>query len=134
MNTYLLIANVLCLLAFLAHSFAGDRELKLIEPSRQDGSTLPQEKWTMARAGWHMVSVDLLLATLALGLVNFSERITHELVVLQMLSAYFLVYAISWLFSLLISKSFPNKFIKLGQWLLLLIISGLIYWGSKGQF
>ena len=57
MDIALLIANILCLAAFGLHTFMCDREFKLFEPQ---GLGTPREKWTQARSGWHMVSVDLL--------------------------------------------------------------------------
>ncbi len=84
----------------------------------------------MARCGWHWVSFDLLFATIGLGLINFTEYFSNEQLLLQILSAYFLGYAIFWLLTITISKQFPKNYLKLGQWGLLLIISGLIYLGS----
>lgn len=128
MNIPILIANILTLLAFLAHTFMGDKELKLIEPGN-DEKYLKQEKWTMARCGWHWISFDLLFATIGLGLINFTNFLENEKLLLQIISVYFLGYGIVWLIGIAISKKFPNNYLKLGQWILLWLISGLIYWG-----
>ncbi len=130
MSIVILMANILCLLAFVAHTFIGDRELHLIEPTAE-GRTLDQrEKWTMARAGWHLYSVDLLFASIILAIINFSDYLTAEQLILQLMAAYFLAYGIAWLFIIALSKSFPKKYIKLGQWVLLFAISGLLFWAS----
>jgi len=131
MNTPLLIANTLTLLAFFIHTFMGDRELKIIQPSAgtEDWSA-KQEKWTMARCGWHWISFDLLFASIGLALINFTDVFDNEKTLLQILSIYFLGYSIAWAFTILISKQFPKKYLKLGQWILLCIISGLIYFGT----
>ena len=130
MNTLILIANILTLLAFFVHTFMGDKELKLIEPKNdQDENYLKREKWTMARCGWHWISFDLLFASIGLGLINFTDFFKNENTLLQILSIYFLGYAIVWAFTIVISKQFPKNYLKLGQWILLLIISGLIFYG-----
>ena len=130
MNYLILTANTLTLLAFIIHTFMGDRELKIIQPSAEvDKWCEKQEKWTMARCGWHWISFDLLFASFGLGLINFTNYFDNEKMLLQILSLYFLGYAIVWAFTIAISKHFPKNYLKLGQWILLLLISGLIYLG-----
>ncbi|MBK6266078.1 hypothetical protein JKA74_13625 [Marivirga sp. S37H4] len=126
----ILTANILTLLAFIVHTFMGDKELKLIEPQHTSGQALKkQETWTMARCGWHWISFDLLFATIGLGLINFTDFFENETTLLQILAVYFLGYALVWIISIAISRKFPNNYLKLGQWILLLLISGLIYFG-----
>ncbi len=84
----------------------------------------------MARCGWHWVSFDLLFASIGLTLINFTDFFANEKTLLQILTIYFFGYAIVWALTIFISKSFEKNFLKLGQWILLLIISGLIYWGT----
>lgn len=130
MNIPILIANILTLLAFVIHTFIGDRELKIIEPENEnDEKYLKREKWTMARSGWHWILFDLLFATFGLGLINFTDYLKNEKLLLQILSVYFFGYGFVWLIGITISKSFPKNYLKLGQWILLWLISGLIYWG-----
>lgn len=132
MNIPLLAANILTLLAFFIHTFMGDRELKVLEPSvNTDDFTNRQEKWTMVRCGWHWISFDLLFASIGLALINFTDYFENEKTLLQILALYFAGYAIVWVVIILISKKFDKNFLKLGQWMLLLVISGLIYWGIK---
>gem|GEM_PF-577065 len=130
MSTPILIANILTLLAFFLHTFQGDKELRLIEPAdAHDKGHIKREKWTMARSGWHWVSFDLLFATIGLGLINFTDYFQHENLLLQIMAVYFFGYGVVWLIGIAISKSFPQNYIKLGQWILLWVISALIYWG-----
>jgi len=130
MNIPILIANILTLLAFFIHTFVGDKELKIIEPENEnDDKYLKREKWTMARSGWHWVSFDLLFASIGLGLINFTDFLECERLLLQILAIYFLGYGIVWLIGITISKHFTKNYLKLGQWILLWVISGLIYIG-----
>jgi len=128
MNIQILIANILTLLAFFIHTFIGDKELRIIEPEN-DKKYLKREKWTMARSGWHWISFDLLLASIGLGLINFTDFLESEKLLLQILALCFFGYGIVWLLGIAISKKFPKNYLKLGQWALLWLISGLIYWG-----
>lgn len=131
MSIPILIANILTALAFVAHAFVGDKELKVNEPADGDKASLDKrEKWTMARCGWHWVSFDLLFASIGLALINFTDWFQEEKVLLQILAIYFLGYAIFWLITIAISRQFPKNYMKLGQWLLLIVISGLIYLGT----
>ena len=127
MNTPILIANVLTLLALIVHAIWGDKDLRVIEPSGDNHTKL--EKWVMARGAFHMVSMDFLLATIGLVLINFTGFFQDENLILTILAVYFLAYSISFLVSILISRQFPKNYLKLGQWILLLVISGLIYFG-----
>jgi hypothetical protein len=84
----------------------------------------------MARCGWHWISFDLLFASIGLGLINFTDFFDNEKTLLQILTVYFLGYAIVWAVTITISMQFPKNYLKLGQWMLLLAISGLIYLGT----
>jgi len=130
MNTQILIANILSLLAFVIHTFVGDRELKLIIPAGSDEKFQKREKWTQARCGWHMVSFDLLITSIGLAIINFTDLLKSEKQILQIIAIYYFGYGIVWVFSLLISKRFPNNFLKLGQWMLLILTGTLIIWGT----
>ncbi len=129
MNTILIIANVLVFLTFIAHTFAGDREYKRIEPEK--GDTSKQQHWTMGRGAFHIVSADFLLASIGLTLINFTNYFSDKKLLLNILAIYFFAYGLAFLLTLIVSKKFPKSFIKLGQWLLLFIIAGLIYAGAK---
>ena len=132
MNITILIANILTFLAFAIHTFVGDKEMAILEPTHSNNEDLmKREKWTMARCGWHWISFDLLFATIGLGLINFTDHFENEKTLLQILTIYFFGYAVVWAFIIEISKQFPNNYLKLGQWILLMLISGLIYIGIE---
>ena len=132
MNIAILTANILTLLAFVLHTFVGDKELKINEPTESsDENFQKREKWTMARCGWHWVSFDLLFASVGFGLINFTDYFDNEKTLLQILTIYFLGYSIVWALTIAISKQFPKNYLKLGQWILLILISGLLFYGTN---
>lgn len=138
MNMPLIIANILTFLAFFLHTFGGDKELRALEPAANhqhnnsnNSKGKNQETWTMARSGWHWISVDLLFFTIGLGLINFSDffSASHEKLLLQILALYFFTYAFVWILVIAISKQFPKNYFKLGQWILFIVIASLILFG-----
>lgn len=131
MNYYLIIANILTFLSFIIHTLEGDRDLKFLLPKKENEEK--QTKWTQARAGWHWVSVDLLLVSILLASVNFTHLVDgHERFVLQLVAICFYAYATSWILVIFVSKSFERNYLKLGQWGLLLLIGMLIQLGLNG--
>jgi hypothetical protein len=128
MNTYTIIANIVIFATFIIHTFWGDKDLRIIEPSTSDCNKF--KTWVMARAAFHMVSVDFLLATIIITVLNCTNFfIGSENLILQLLSVYFLLYSIGFLITILISKKFKRNYLQLGQWILLLVISGILYIG-----
>ncbi|SMO56628.1 hypothetical protein [Melghirimyces algeriensis] len=131
MNVPVLIAAVLSGLAFLAHTFMGDREIQLLRPEKkQDDAHNRMEKWTMSRCGWHWISFDLFATSTVLFLILFTNIIIHEQFLLTLLGLYYFGYGTVWLITIKISKPFPYNYFRLWQWSLLYIIGGLVFWGS----
>jgi len=130
MNTTLLIANALVLLTFFAHTFGGDQEYRKIEPLPESPTKL-RIFWTMGRGAFHIVSVDFLFASIGLALINFTDYFEDPKILLRLLALYFFGYGIAFLIALIISKKFKNIFFTMWQWLLMFVISGLIYWGLQ---
>lgn len=129
MNTILIIANALVFFTFLIHTFGGDQNLREIEPNADSPKRL-RIFWTMGRGAFHIVSIDFLFASIGLALINFTDYFSDTTLLLNLLALYFLGYGLAFLIALIISKKFPNIYVKMWQWLLMLIIAGLIYWGN----
>lgn len=128
MNTFLIIANVVVLASVIFHIIWGDRDIKLIEPDNSEHKKF--ENWIMVRGAFHVVSVDMFMVTAGLTLINFTDILDpHRTILLQIMSIYFLLYAVFFFIVIRISGSLPQKFLKLCQWALFLILSGLIYFG-----
>lgn len=128
MSIALLSANILCFAAFLAHAIAGSKELRMIEPASADPDYEKRlEKWVMgARCGWHWISVDLLFASVAMAIINFSDLFGSGIIAIRVLAVYFFTYAVVWLVTVSLSRQFKGNYFRLGQWMLLLIIGTLL--------
>jgi hypothetical protein len=130
MNAILIIANVLVFITFIVHTFMGDKEYMHLEPDASQ-ETRFRIYWSMGRGAFHIVSADFLLATVLLGLVNFSNFFTDKTLILKLLSLYFFLYGVGFFLALIVSKKFPKIFIVMWQWILMFVISGLIYVGIE---
>jgi len=129
MNTFTIIANVLLLLTLLVHTFWGDKDIKVIEPDGTDLNKL--EKWVMARGAFHLISVDVLMAAIGLTLINFTTIFADvQQLLLKILSIYFLMYSISFLIVISISRQFPKNYGILWQWLFFILMSVLLFQGA----
>lgn len=133
MNIPLLIANILTFLGVIAHIFKADKEIKVIEPLPDtDNWVTKQQKWTMVRGAFHLVTVDSICLTIVLGVINFTDLIPvgSEQIILKFLALYMLLLACSWLIVVSISKQFTKNYLKLWQWSFFIITGGLIYLGT----
>lgn len=132
MNIPILLAALLSLIAFAAHAFIGDRELTLLRPGRESDNK-KRETWIQSRAGWHWVSVDLLLSSLLLLLIAATNFIQAKTEILAILAIYFLLCGLAWLGTVWFSRNDNRQLIILGQWIFCWIMVALIVWG-RGQF
>lgn len=130
MNIILIIANALVFFTFLIHTFGGDLEYQKIQP-KPESPTRFRVFWTMGRGAFHIVSIDFLFASIGLALINFTNYFSDTKLLLDLLAIYFLGYGVAFLITLTISKKFSNIYLKMWQWLLMLVIAGLIYWGNS---
>lgn len=130
MNVILIIANALVLFTFVIHTFGGDRKYRKIEPT-PDSPHRFRIFWTMGRGAFHIVSIDFLFASIGLAVINFTGYFKDTKLVLNLLALYFLGYGIAFLITLINSRKFQNSYLKMWQWLLMLVIAGLVYWGNS---
>ena len=115
MNTILLTADALLLITLLVHAIMGDRDLKAIEPDANDDQGKQREAWTLARCTFHWVTLDLLLATTALTLINFTSYIRQPQTVLQFLATYLAGCAAFFHATVALSRPFRQNYLRLGQ-------------------
>ena len=132
MNGWFLAAGALLAAAFFVHLFSGNR---LYSAARPDAATAPPracEAWMMGRCGMQMISVDLLLAAGFLvlsGLGVLPRSFWFELFLLLLFGG----WEIFWLVSLACEKAGGRYYLRLCQWVLFLVLSGLVLGGMLGQ-
>ncbi len=132
MNGWFLAAGALLAAAFFVHLFSGNR---LYSAARPDAATAPPracEAWMMGRCGMQMISVDLLLAAGFLvlsGLGVLPRSFWFELFLLLLFGG----WEIFWLVSLACEKAGGRYYLRLCQWVLFLVLFGLVLGGMLGQ-
>lgn len=137
MNTPIAIACVLNSLALVAHLTGGTKETLSIAPSKHvtddfDAGLLSKlsRNWTQAVCAFQMLSVDLLLVSILLYLLAFTDLLSPARTFGFALSALYFFWAVAWFIQLLAVKSKPREFLFLGHWMFWFVCSGLVYWGS----
>lgn len=137
MNTPIAIAFVLNSLAVVAHLIGGTKETLSIAPSKHAAEDLDvglanrlNRNWMQATCAFQMLSVDLLLVSILLYLLAFTDTLSPARTFGFALSALFFVWGVVWLVQLLALKSKPRELLLLGHWMFWFVCSGLVYWGT----
>jgi len=129
MNIPIFIAGILCLVAFFAHAFVGDKEYRQLKPA-PDSEDKIRETWIQVRSGWHWVSVDLLLSGVLLIILALTNIIQAKQEVCLLLSIYYFITGLVWLSTVALSKNSSKQLFVLGQWIFCFIVSALVYYGG----
>lgn len=127
MNKPQLAAALLLTLALLAHLFVGTRETRGLIP------TEPQCRphGLQALAVWQLVTVDLLLLTIAAYLLAVSEVFgSARRSVALFMAGYLATWTLAWLLQLRLAGARGKNYLLLGQWLLFMACAALLLWGA----
>jgi hypothetical protein len=122
MNLPFLIASLVCVVAAVIHGVAGERTNIRVLAHTEMQPTLKLE----LRAVWHIVTVHL--AASAVMLLLLAIAVQPQVLIGQLIVAQFFVYGLGWVGLAALSKI---GLLKAPQWVLLLAIAGLTYWGTR---
>jgi hypothetical protein len=128
MNILVLLASILTFVAFLVHAIQGSRELPELDP-QSESPDQKSDSWVQSVAGWHWVSVDLLLSAFLMGLIALTDLIPFEQGLSLILAIYFAVNGVAWLLIVLLNKKSNAQVLKLGQWIFCFLVAGLLVLG-----
>ena len=129
MNYWFISAGIFLFISLLIHMIAGDKDYcKLNSSTENKGSDKVFGFWLMGRGTFQMVSVDLLLTSIAIFLMGISV-ISYSFHLIIFIAFLYAGYLIFWLFTLCASKAKPMNYLKQGQWILFLIAFVLIVLG-----
>lgn len=129
MNIPILITACISLLAFIAHTFIGTKETATLLPSNEDEKLI--HHWKQSMCAFQMLSIDLLLVTIALFTISLTDLISFEYELTIFLSLVFLLWGLVWLVQLYWLKSKPKTYIVLAQWVFWFVCSGLLFWALR---
>lgn len=123
MNGWLLTAGGIATATTLVHATAGGRSI--VRPLL--GSAVAAEPKRTLHVVWHMVTVDLLLSSVALLALAFVAAPSTALVLF--IAAQYLAYAMVFLIVTL-TADWPRPLLQLPQWMLLLPVGVLALIGT----
>lgn len=131
MNTPLLLAGILCLIATPIHIYGGEYTLRRTSTqafpriANGDANIAKQE----IRFGWHMVTIDLLFSGLVLVWFSFSDFALSQQGILYFIAAHFTGYAVVIALLPVFALHRLDPLYRSPQWLLCLLIAILAYSG-----
>lgn len=128
MNWFVAVGALLVLLGFASHAFLGTRET-LTTRSEFDNATV-EKNWYQAFLAWHLVTADLLLSSLLLGLIAATDIISAKQAVTTVIACQFLVWTIFGLATLLLTNA-RRHFRHLYQWIYFLLVAAILFIGAS---
>lgn len=137
MNIPILITACITLLTFLAHLIVGSMETAQLQPKRLttvetiSNYDTVERHWMQSMCAFQIVSVDLLVVAILLFAIALTDWVPLERIITQGLAVLFLLWAFSWLASLLWYKRPPRDYLLLSQWAFFLLCAGLLFWGAR---
>lgn len=131
MNYFFISAGIFLFIALLIHMLAGDKEYRELNPQKQSSKS---DKvfgiWLMGRGTFQMVSVDLLLTSVAVFLMGI-KVIPFNLYLSIFIALLYSGYLVFWLATLVVSKAQKSNYVQQGQWILFLMALILILLGLR---
>jgi len=129
--------GLICLV-ILAHLFGGIRESLTVRPSvslygSSDKASfyLIERSWVQLMCAFQLVSVDLVVIAVVLYLLAFTNYFHQAEHIAFGMAMLFAAWGIVWLVQLFSLRRVKTEYLKLGQWVLWFVSSGLMLWGAK---
>jgi hypothetical protein len=136
MNYQLAVVGGLTVFALLAHVFGGIRESLSVEPAKltdreknANFETL-ERHWVQSICAFQLVTVDLLVLSVLLFLLAFTDVLLQKQLIGFALAAFYFLWGCAWLVQIFILKRKAKDYLLLGHWIFWFGCSALIYWGS----
>ena len=137
MNIPILVAGILTFVAFLAHIIVGNKESLRVDPRRlvkgqdvSDSETVVRN-WVQVMCAFQMVTIDLLVLSGLLFALSTTDLVPSRRTIATGIAVFFALWGVIWLLQLLLLKREAMDYLKLGQWILWFVNSGLVYWGAQ---
>lgn len=136
MNYPILMAGVLIFLALLAHLFIGSREALSTRPASPLANVKAkadeiERHWVQSLCAFQMVSVDLGVLSVLLLVVGATDRIPGRSTIAMIAAGVVSLWGVAWLLQLLALRRPVIDYVKLPQWILWFVCTGLLWWGAN---
>lgn len=137
MNVPILVAGAIVFVAFLAHTFVGNREAWATRPPGAGGETgtgdgTVERHWVQSFCAFQLVTVDLLVLSAVLGALGATDLIPAERTVAMALAGLFVLWGVAWLGTLRALDRPRRDYGLLSQWAFWFGCAGLLFWGAGG--
>ena len=120
-NMVWIIGGILNLFTALLHTIAG--QFDLVTPLlNSDLSDQAKTEWLGV---WHMITVVLFTTSYYLVRSGFSKTTFHNSGIIKSIGSVYILFSLSFIFSSIVTQKFAP------QWILLLPIGILAFWGLK---
>ena len=136
MNYQIALVGGLTVLALFAHLFGGIRQSLSIEPAKiadkekLENHEILDRNWVQSMCAFQLVTVDLLVLSVLLFILAFTDIFIQKQIVGFALSAFYFLWGCSWLAQLFILRRKAMDYLLLGHWVFWFGCSALIFWGS----
>lgn len=128
MNIPVLIVACITALALGAHVFVGTRETVAIAPP--EGDRKRTGHWVQAMCAFQMLSVDLLLVTVALFAVAIMDFGALERSIILLFGLLYVLWGAAWVVQMQWLKAHGIRLFRLPQWLVWFACAGLLFVGA----
>ncbi len=129
MNLPVLVVACISLLAFIAHACVGIKESASIAPDESNEKLT--QYWKQSMCAFQMLTIDLLLVTIALFVIALTDLIAFEYGLTLFLSLLFFLWGVVWLVQLFFLKSKAKTYWVLAQWVGWFVCSGVLFWAAN---
>lgn len=124
MNVQFLVGAILLFVAFGIHVFAGEKT----DVKELMQSNVPANYKAELRMTFHVIAVDCLISGIYLMILAFNNTIAGTNLLASFTALRFAAYGVMAFFLLLFTKR--DHLLKFPQWVSLIAIGGVIWWGT----
>ena len=124
LNVPLLVAGLIAGFAAFVHAIAGE----YTDMRHMRSSDMPLNEQIEVRATWHIASITLGLSAILLLVMSFGSLPDQRQTIAQLIAIFYLIGGMVWVGVTLLMRR--GMLFKVPQWILLLAIAGLTWWGN----
>ena len=136
MNYPITIAGSIVFLAFIAHTFVGNRQALSTRPRespKEDGNEAGtvERNWVQSLCAFQMVTVDLFVLSVLLFLLGTTDVLPARRELALITAGFFVLWGAAWVVQLLVLRRPLKEYLLLGQWVFWFLCAGLLLWGAQ---
>ena len=136
MNYPIMLAGVIVLLAFIAHTFVGNREALSTRPRKpQTGDSEEvvtiERNWVQSQCAFQLITVDLLVLSVFIFTLGATELLPARREFALTAAGFFALWGVAWVVQLLALRRRLKDYLLLSQWAFWFVCAALLFWGGQ---